>query len=184
MRRVDQHHRDTMHVRTLPFLVTALCTALACAQTGKPDTDKIVAAQRADMDALPARLAALPAHCTLGNAHGTRGTWTDARRAMPETNQPSASIYMFERPLKARAFHATLNAQGWRTLDKVESRDAHGDWHLAWTGRHDAAPAGCDYVRFEQAFDGTARDVAALRFTLRTEVGTSTTAYVGLLTAD
>lgn len=173
-----------MRLHPLPFLVTALYATLACAQTGQPVTDGIVAAQRADMEALPAKLAALPAHCTVGNAHGMRGTWTDARRAMPDSSQPPASVFMFERPLKARAFHATLNAQGWRTLDKVESRDAHGDWHPVWTGKHDAAPAGCDYVRFAQAFDGNTHDVAALRFTLRPEQGTSSTAYVGLLTAD
>lgn len=171
-------------LRTLAFLLASTSTAPAFAQPGTPDTDKIVAAQRAALKALPGQLAALPARCTLGNAHGLRGTWTDARRAAPVPNRPAASIYTFEAPLKAHAFHAALNAQGWRDLETVESRDAHGDWHPVWSGKHEAAPAGCDFVRFEQTFDGGTRDVAALRFTLRLEQGSATTALVGVLQGD
>lgn len=173
-----------LSLRALPFLLVPTAVIAALAQTGTPDTDKIVAAQRAAMDALPGKLAALPARCTLGNAHGMRGTWTNSRRAAPVPNQPTASIYTFEEPLKAHAFHAALNAQGWRDLETVESRDAHGNWHPAWSGKHDAAPAGCEFVQFEQAFDGGTRDVAALRFTLRPEEGSSMTANVGVLRAD
>jgi hypothetical protein len=173
-----------MSLRALPVLLVSMCILPACGQTGKSDTDKIVAAQRVAMEALPGKLAALPARCTLGSAHGMRGTWTDARRAAPAPNRPAASIYTFEEPLKAHAFHAALNAQGWRDLETVESRDAHGDWHPVWSGKHDAAPAGCEFVQVEQAFDGGTRDVAALRFTIRPEEGTSMTAEVGVLQAD
>jgi hypothetical protein len=173
-----------MLLRALPPLLAALLMAPAFAQAGQPDTDKIAAAQRADIEALPGKLAALPSRCTLGNAHGMRGTWTNARRAAPEPDQPTTYVFTFEQPTRTRAFHAVLNAQGWHDLDKVESRDARGDWHLAWSGRHDAAPTGCDYVKFEEAFDGEARDVAALRFTLRRALGTVSTGYVGVLGAD
>jgi hypothetical protein len=170
--------------RVLPLFLVSVSILPAFAQTGTPETDKIIAAQRAAMDALPSQLAALPARCTLGNAHGLRGAWTDARRAAPVPNQPTASIYTFEAPLKAHAFRAALNAQGWRDLETVESRDAHGNWNPVWSGTHEAAPAGCDFVRFEQAFDGGTRDVGALRFTLRREQGTTMTGGVGLLQAD
>jgi len=173
-----------LSLRALTFLLASISIVPALAQTGTPDTDKIVAAQRAAMDALPGQLAALPARCTLGNAHGLHGTWTDARRAAPVPNRPASSIYTFVEPLKAHAFHAALNAQGWRDLEAVESRDAHGDWHPVWSGKHEAAPAGCEFVRFEQAFDEGTRDVAALRFTIRPEQGTSMTAGVGVLQGD
>jgi hypothetical protein len=173
-----------LSLRALTFLLVPMSIVPAFAQTGTPDTDKIVAAQRAAIDALPGQLAALPARCTLGNAHGLRGKWMDARRAAPVPNQPAASIYTFEEPLNAHAFHAALNAQGWRDLEMVESRDAHGNWHPVWSGKHEAAPAGCDFVRFEQAFEGGTRDVAALRFTLRLAQGTTTTAFVGVLQGD
>jgi len=170
--------------RTLALLLVSLSTVPAFAQRAPLDTSQIIAAQKRETDALPAKLQALPAQCTLGTARGTDGTWVNARHGGADKNHPTVYMFQLDGATKARSFYAALNPLAWRNLDKVESVDANGVWRPAWSGKNDGPPAGCEYVKFEQAFDGGARDVKALRFTFRPGQGTILAAYVGVLKAE
>ena len=170
--------------RTLALLLASLSALPAFAQRVPQDTSQIIAAQKRETDALPAKLQTLPAQCTLGTARGTDGAWVNARHGGAEKNRPTVYVFQLDGATKARSFYAALNPLAWRNLDKVESLDAKDAWQPAWTGKNDGPPAGCEYVKFEQAFEGSARDVKALRFTFRPGQGTILAAYVGVLKAE
>ena len=170
--------------RTLVLLLASLSAVPAFAQRVPQDTSQIIAAQKRETDALPAKLQTLPAHCTLGTARGTEGAFLSARHGGADKTRPTVYVFELDGATKARSFYAALNPLAWRNLEKVESRDAKGAWHLAWTGKNDGPPAGCEYVKFEQAFEERARDVNALRFTFRPGQGLTLAAFVGVLKAE
>jgi hypothetical protein len=118
---------------------------------------------------MQARLATLPPQCTIGNAAGSSGSWIAAPRAVPASTSGAAPtfIFTFKEPIRTPAFRVALNARALHNLDTVESRDAQGNWSMAWTGGQADAPAGCDVVKMAQPFVAGRRDVAALRITFR-----------------
>lgn len=159
----------------------------ACTGKSTPDTAQQarqnVEAARRDAGALEQKLAALPPACTLGTAHGQAGAWIDAPHARPEPGQPTVFEHSFDAAVPARAFHITLNQKAWRSLDKVEARDARGEWTVVWAGTLPDAPAECDYVRLEQAFANGPRRVDTLRFSFYAGLETITAAHAGVLNA-
>jgi hypothetical protein len=118
---------------------------------------------------LQARLATLPPQCTIGSAAGASGSWIAAARAVPASTSADAPtfVFTFKEPIRAPAFRVALNARALHNLDKVENRDAQGNWSLAWAGGRTDAPAGCDVVKMAHPFVAGRRDVAALRITFR-----------------
>lgn len=139
-----------------------------------------------NLNEMQAKLKALPPQCAIGDATAVPGSWIAAPRAAPVPNVPAAMLFTFDAPIRTHAFRVALNRSALHNLDKVESRDAQGNWSIAWTGTQADAPAGCDVVQLAQTFASSERDVAALRVTLRT-AGASVTmnvADVSALKAD
>jgi len=148
--------------RFVPPLLLALCGACA-ALSGC--TDK----RPREVRELQAKLATLPAQCTIGSAAGVSGSWIAASQAVPASTSGAAPtfVFTFKEPIRTPAFRIALNPKALHNLDKVESRDAQGNWSLAWAGGQADAPAGCDIVQMAQPFVSGRRDVAALRITFR-----------------
>jgi hypothetical protein len=149
-------------VNTL-FIMCGVCAALSGCTDKRPR----------EVRELQARLATLPPRCTIGNAAGASGSWIAAARADPTSTSADAPtfVFTFREPIRTPAFRVVLNARALHNIDKVESRDAQGNWSLAWAGgQADApadAPAGCDLVKMAQPFVSGRRDVAALRVIFR-----------------
>jgi hypothetical protein len=77
---------------------------------------------------------------------------------------------------------AGLNRAALRALDKVEFRDAGGQWIDAGPVAFHEAPAGCDYVWLQQDL-GSARRVDALRFSFHRSAAPVTLSDAGVLQA-
>jgi hypothetical protein len=157
----------------LPYFRPALlcaCLGLAsgCSKThaGQDVHDEASNARR-NAEASYHRLMALPAECTVGTAvRAVEGNWLTAPKAYPEAGHPYTFVQQFDKATMTSTVHAALNRAGLRTLDKVEIRDARGNWSDAGPVTVHEAPAGCDDVWLQQDL-GSPREVAALRFTFR-----------------
>ncbi|QJD99118.1 hypothetical protein HH212_02940 [Massilia forsythiae] len=158
------------------------CTGKSTPDTAEQARQDIETARR-DAAAMEQKLAALPPACTLGTAHGEAGAWVDAPHARAEPGQPFVYHYAFDKTVTGRAFHVALNRKAWRSLDKVEARDARGEWTVVWAGTLPEAPAECEYLRLEQAFANGPRQVDAMRFSFYPGPETITAADAGVLPA-
>jgi hypothetical protein len=180
--------RSILRAVALPALVIALCGAYAALSAynrkAATDTGEMLAKARQEAQAIQARLAALPLQCTVGDAGGPAGQWIDSRNGACEPGQPYTYVFTFKAPVHSAAFRVALNAKALKNLEKVEARDAGGTWAAAWTGAPAGAPAGCEFVKMAQRFEAGARDVAALRITVRPDTDKVVVADPGLLQAD
>jgi len=180
-----------MHLNTFrPRASLFVLASLLCACSGKPQTDpakaeaeasrKTIEATRLDAIAVQRKLAAVTPACTLGSAKEAQGNWTDAPHAAPQPGNNDGMEFTLDAPVEARAFQLALSAKAFHDLDKVEVRDAKGDWHLAWLGIQLTAPSGCDYVRLEQTMQNV-REVGALRVSFHPGTGIGAAGQVRLL---
>jgi hypothetical protein len=184
-------HRDhpIMHMPRLTFVLMLALAAVSSAcsrrqpvtQTMTPEAQKAADAARQEIDAMPAKLAKLAPECMLGSARQARGTWVTPSHTDSESVQPSRTVFRFDTPLKANAFRVAFNQEGMRALDKIEVRDADGNWHPAWPGLQSDVPATCEYVLLQQSFEDSPRMVSALRISLYFGPAHVTEAEVGLL---
>lgn len=179
----------TMYLPTLrPSAALLVLASLLCACSGKsqpaPDpaeaSRKAIEAARLDAATVARKLAAVPLKCTLGSAKEAQGSWTDAPHAAPQPGNNDVMEFTLDAPVEASAFQLALSAKAFRDLDKVEVRDAKGNWHLAWLGIQLSAPAGCDYVRLEQTMQNV-HEVGALRVSFHPGMGSVTAGQVRLL---
>jgi len=112
-------------------------------------------------------LAALSPACIVGTAaQAPQGKWLNAPKAFPEPGKANAFIQQFDASAATGAIRAGLNRAALRVLDKVETRDAQGQWTDAGPVTVHEAPPGCDYVWLQQDLGGQ-RQVEALRYTFR-----------------
>lgn len=171
-----------------PCAALFVLASLLCACSGKsqpaPDpaeaSRKAAEAARLEAAAVARKLATVPVACTLGSAKDAQGSWTDAPHAAPQPGNNDAMEFTLDAPVEARAFQLALSAKAFHDLDKVEVRDAKGNWHLAWLGIQLSAPGGCDYVRLEQSMQNV-REVGALRVSFHPGMGLATAGQVRLL---
>jgi len=168
---------------SLLALASLLC---ACSGKSQPAPDpaeasrKAVETARLEAVATARKLATVPIKCTLGSAKDAEGSWTDAPHAAPQPGNKDGMEFTLDAPVEARAFQLALSAKAFHDLDKVEVRDAKGDWHLAWLGIQLTAPSGCDYVRLEQTMQNV-HEVEALRVSFHPGMGTVVAGQVRLL---
>ena len=168
---------------SLLALASLLC---ACSGKSQPATDpaeasrKAAEAARLEVATVARKLATVPVKCTLGSAKDAEGSWTDAPHAAPQPGNKDGMEFTLDAPVEARAFQLALSAKAFHDLDKVEVRDAKGDWHLAWLGIQLTAPGGCDYVQLEQTMQNV-REVGALRVSFHPGMGTVSAGQVRLL---
>lgn len=141
---------------------------------------KAIESARLDAAAMERTLATLPPACAAGDARATPGSWLPAPHAAPQPGNGHAFVYSFDTPVSARAFEVALNPKAFHDIEKVEVRDAHGNWTLAWLGSLPQAPAGCEYVRLAQTMQG-AHEVSALRLSFRPSPGTIKAGHVRVL---
>jgi hypothetical protein len=153
--------RFVPRLRAMPSLLFTLCGACA-ALSGCAD----MATRR--LAAMQTTLATLPSQCMLGDAAHAPGAWIAAPQAAPAPNIPASMIFTFTEAVRTDAFRVALNPSALENLEKVESRDAHGNWSIAWTGARPSTPAGCAAVQLAQTFTSGQHEVTALRITLRT----------------
>jgi hypothetical protein len=157
--------------RFFPPLLLALCSACvalsACDRNPAADINMTIENARKEAQAITARLAALPPQCVTGDADGTAGQWIDSQNGTGEPGQPYTYDFAFKAPIRSGAFHVALNAKALQNLENVETRDAAGKWTSAWSGAQASTPAGCEFVKMTQRFATGAREVAALRITIR-----------------
>jgi hypothetical protein len=168
----------------LPALVCAFAALSACGKKPPADVDKTIADARHDAQDMMVKLATLPGRCTLGDAGSKAGTWLATTKAAPVPGQPYASEFTFATPVRTGAFRIALNPAALEHLDKVETRDAQGTWSVAWTGVPSGAPAGCEFVKLAHAFAPDAREVAALRVTIRPDKEKIVVADAAVFKAD
>jgi hypothetical protein len=162
------HLRTSLLLALIPML--GACTGQ---DSGQDAARAAEATQRA--------VAALPPACTLGAPGvGAPGTWLNTAKAAPAPGPGIVQIYSFNAAVTTRALRVALNRQGLKDLEKAETRDAQGTWTDAGPIARREAPAACEYVWLEQALPDT-RQVNALRFTFRNELGTITVANPGVL---
>lgn len=162
--------------------------SLLCACSGKPQpapdpaeaSRKAIEATRLDAIAVQRKLATVTPACTLGSAKEAQGSWTDAPHAAPQPGNNNGMEFTLTAPVEARAFQLALSAKAFHDLDKVEVRDAKGDWHLAWLGIQLTAPSGCDYVRLEQTMQNV-REVDMLRVSFHPGMGVAAAGQVRVL---
>jgi hypothetical protein len=157
--------------RSIPRAVAlpVLLIALSACNRKPADVEHAVAEARQEARAIGAKLAALPAQCAIGSSAGASGSWIAAQQAVPASTSGAAPafVFTFKEPIRTQAFRVALNARALHNLDKVESRDAQGNWSMAWAGGQADAPAGCDVVKMAQPFVSGRRDVVALRLIFR-----------------
>lgn len=123
----------------------------------------------------------LPAECTLGRpALAAHGSWLTTAKAVPGPGPELANIFSFDKAMTTRALRVALDLHALGTIEKVETRDAQGNWTDAGPLGHAEAPAVCEYVWLEHELPET-RQTDALRFTFRRELGTMTVANAGVL---
>lgn len=154
--------RSVPRAVALPILLIALS---AC-NRNPPDPGQVVELARQEAQATSAKLAALPAQCTIGDAGGTTKEWLPAQRAEGEPGQLYTYVFTFKPPIRTAAFRVGLNANALQNLEKIETRDAAGTWTAAWAGTPAVAPADCEFVKMAQRFAAGEREVAALRITI------------------
>ena len=124
-------------------------------------------------------LATLPPQCTLDNTADPAGEWIVAPQTGPAPGFASSWLFTFNEPVRTDAFRIALNPTALQNLDKVETRDAQGNWSVAWTGQV-GTPAGCDAVRMSQAFASGQRDITAMRIILHPVLGKMIFTNVGV----
>jgi hypothetical protein len=164
------------------FLFAALSLAAGYAQSDPvQDALRLNENARRDHEAVQGALKTLPPECTLGTSRlETQGKWLIAQKAEGEPNHPYVFIYSLDKARTTRALHVALNRQGLRDIEKVEIRDAAGNWSdVGPLPAHDA-PDACNYVWLEQALRGT-QQVKALRLSFRSGLGSITAANAGVL---
>ena len=179
--------RFVPRARALPLLFLALCGAFSSLPALAENLSKELIERVAKMnqeEERKAKLAALPVQCMLGDASGVSGQWIDARDAAGAPGSLLTYVFTFKEPIRTGAFQVALNLQALRNFDKVESRDAKGQWSDAWTGAQTDAPAGCEFVKLAQTFTSGVREVTALRFSIRNESGVTRIGGAGVLKAD
>jgi hypothetical protein len=178
----------SLRTRAISPILLALvgaCAALsACGRKPPADVRKTIDDARHDAEDVTVKLATLPAKCTLGDVPNTAGLWLATTKAAPVPGQPYASEFTFATPVHTGAFRIALNPAALQHLDKVETRDAQGAWSMAWTGVPAGAPAGCDFVKVAHTFASGAREVAALRVTIRPDKEKIAVADAAVLKAD
>lgn len=158
--------------RFIPAFLLALC---GCASlSGCADMVE------RDVKDMQANLAALPPQCTLGNAADTAGAWIAAPQTGAAPGFASSWLFTFDAPIRTDAFRIALNPRALHNLDKVETRDAQGNWSVAWTSGKVDAPAGCNAVKMAQTFAAGGRDIIALRIVLHPVFRTMTLTGVGV----
>jgi len=161
--------RESMNRSAAPLLI-ALCATLAgCADMAAREVEH-----------LQAGLAALPSRCALGNATEAAEAWIAAPQAGSAPGFASSWLFTFNEPVRVDAFRAALSPRALHNLDKVETRDAQGNWSVAWTGGQGGVPAGCDAVTISQAFAAGRRDITAMRIVLHPVFGAMTLTNVGV----
>lgn len=168
-----------MTLRILPRRAALLLALLpiVCACTKQSGTQDALRAARATQHALEN----LPAACTLDPAGmGARGSWLETTKAAAGPGPGIAHVFSFDREVRTHALRVALNPQGLQDIEKMETRDAQGNWHDAGPVPHGEAPAGCDYVWLVQALP-EARQLDALRFSFRRRLGTVTAANPAVL---
>jgi hypothetical protein len=150
---------------------------LVCACTRQsPAQDAMRAAQ-----ATQRALEKLPPECTLGRPGlAAHGSWLTTAKAVPGPGTDLANVFSFDKVVTTRALRVALDLHALRTIEKMETRDAQGNWKDAGALRRLEAPAVCEYVWLEQELPET-RQTDALRFTFRRESGTITVASAGVL---
>jgi hypothetical protein len=164
---------DDFATMTLPdyFRPALLCACLGlasgCSKTPPgQDVRHEASNARRNAEATYHRLMALPPECTVGTARAVEGNWLTAPKAFPEAGHSYTFVQQFDKATMTGTVRAALNRAGLRTLDRVEIRDARGNWSDAGPVSVHDAPAGCDDVWLQQDL-GSPREVAALRFTFR-----------------
>jgi hypothetical protein len=160
--------------------LTCACSKAAPGQDPFPDVEKA----RRNAEEIQTALNALPPTCTLGSAaHTPQGRWLTAPKAMTEPNEPYIFIQQFDKAATTGTVRAALNRAALAALEKVEFRDAAGQWVDAGpTGLHEA-PAGCDYVWLQHDLGG-ARRIDALRYTFHRSDAPVTLANAALFTSN
>lgn len=141
-----------------------------CANTATQQLSDRATQRLADMGSV---LATLPSKCTIGDAADRPGVWINAANATPAPDIPASMIFTFNGAIRTDAFRAALNPGALENLDKVESRDAQGNWSIRWTGKRPAAPSDCPAVKLAELFANGQHEVTALRITLRPVIGVS-----------
>jgi hypothetical protein len=132
-------------------------------------TREAEAAQRA--------VAALPPECTLGaSVQGVAGpsqrsVWRVTLKAVRGPSSAIPYVYAFDKPVPARGWRVALNRHSLQKLEKVETRDAAGDWHDAGPLLRVDAPAACAFVWLEHALPDT-RQMNGLRLSFHRDAGT------------
>jgi hypothetical protein len=162
------------------YLRAALLLALlpaVCACTRQSAVQDAVRTAQATQRALEK----LPPECTLGRPGlAAQGSWLTTTKAVPGPGPDLANIFSFDKAVTTRAVRVALDLQALRTIQKMETRDAQGNWQDAGPPRRLEAPAVCEYVWLEQELPET-RQTDALRFTFRRESGTMTVSNAGVL---
>jgi hypothetical protein len=159
------------------LVMTSACTKAA---PGENPARNIENARRKAVE-IQHVLDALPSACTIGAVTPVpQGSWVTAPKAMPEPDHPLTFVQLFNAAATAGAVRAALNRAALAALDKVEFRDAEGNWTDAGPVSVHEAPAGCGYVWLQQELGG-ARKVDALRYTFRSSAEPITLANAGIL---
>lgn len=143
-------------------------------------TRRAIADARHKGDMMNHALATLPPECVLGNARDADGTWVNASHARGVPSEQTAQEYALAKPVAGHVVRAAMDRQGWDLLDKVEMRDADGNWQLAWAGKQPAAPAQCGYVWYKLMLARDAR-IGTVRLVFRRENGSFTAGNLAVL---
>ncbi len=165
--------------RTTILLLSFLPMVTACGKQNGPQQDAI-----RHLEATQRKIAALPSECTLGPPSlATQAGWLSSTKAMPASGMGGGGIvnvFSLDKPVTARALRVALDLQALRDIEKVETRDAQGNWSDAGPISRAEAPVACEYVWLQQELPA-ARQVEALRFSFRQEPGTMTVSSPGVL---
>jgi len=129
---------------------------------------------------MQAKLAVLPPQCTLGNTTDAGGTWISAPQIVGALGFVVPGLFTFNGPVRTDAFRVALNSAALQNLEKVETRDAQGNWSVAWTGGRSAPPTGCDVVKLAQTFASGRREITEMRLIIHPVFGKVMFANVGV----
>lgn len=165
----------TSSSRLTALLLSVFPVLGACTNQSSPQD----AIQRAE--AVQRAIAALPPACTLApSSLGGQGNWVNTTKAVPQPGSRIVNVFGFDKAIMTRALRVALDLNALRDIEKVETRDAQGNWSDAGPVVRYDAPMACEYVWLEQELPQM-RQVEALRFTFRREIGTMTAASPGVL---
>lgn len=159
--------------RPAALLLVLLPVMGAC--TKDPGQDAIRAAQ-----ATRQAIEKMPPECALGAPAGPQGTWLTTTKAVPGTGPGIVNVFSFDKAVTTHALRVALDLQALRDIEKVETRDAQGNWSDAGPVVRREAPSACEYVWMVQELPD-ARQVDALRFTFRQAPGRITVSNPGVL---